>query len=96
MEHSMEIDLSYINHQVACAAQEIMVTAAERRLPHVLMRPRFYPDGSKWCALYGENVQDGVAGFGDTPALAAADFDKNWMNQRLPRGVKTDGGGDGN
>jgi hypothetical protein len=35
-------------------------------------------DGDKWCALYGENLQDGVAGFGDSPALAMADFNKNW------------------
>ena len=35
-------------------------------------------DGDKWCFLLGENLQDGVAGFGDTPALAADDFTKNW------------------
>jgi hypothetical protein len=54
-----------------------------RASPHVLMRPRVYPDGDQWCALYGDNLQDGVAGFGDTPELACADFDKNWRGQRL-------------
>lgn len=24
-------------------------------------------DGDKWCALVGENLQEGVAGFADTP-----------------------------
>lgn len=24
-------------------------------------------DGSQWCALVGENLQEGIAGFGDTP-----------------------------
>jgi hypothetical protein len=90
----MEIDLSYINHQAACAAQEVMVTASEQRAPHVLMRARVFPDGAKWCALYGENIQEGVVGFGDTPASAAADFDKNWMNQRLPAGVEGNGDAD--
>jgi hypothetical protein len=28
--------------------------------------------------LYGDNLQDGVGGFGDSPAEAMADFDKNW------------------
>ena len=27
-------------------------------------------DGDKWCALVGENLQEGVAGFGDTPTAA--------------------------
>lgn len=27
-------------------------------------------DGDSWCALLGENLQDGVSGFGDTPQEA--------------------------
>jgi hypothetical protein len=27
-------------------------------------------DGDKWCALYGENLQEGCAGFGETPIEA--------------------------
>ena len=27
-------------------------------------------DGNKWCALIGGDLQEGVAGFGDTPMLA--------------------------
>ncbi len=51
--------------------------------PHTRMRPRIYPDGNMWCALYGENLQEGVAGFGATPALACEDFDRNWCHQRI-------------
>ncbi len=29
-----------------------------------------YVDGDKWCAMLGENLQDGLAGFGDTPQEA--------------------------
>jgi hypothetical protein len=50
---------------------------------HATMRPRVFPDGNMWCALYGDNLQDGVAGFGETPAKACADFDKNWAHQTL-------------
>jgi hypothetical protein len=46
--------------------------------PSAIYRPSISIDGNKWCALYGENPQDGVAGFGDTPGEAMADFDKNW------------------
>ena len=27
-------------------------------------------DGSQWCALVGENLQEGVAGFGETQGEA--------------------------
>ena len=34
-----------------------------------------------WCALFGENLQDGVAGFGETPAKAMWAFDVAWNSQ---------------
>jgi hypothetical protein len=66
------------------AASEASATEQARRAPHVLMRPRIFPDGNAWCALYGDNLQEGVAGFGYTPAAAAANFDHNWSAQELP------------
>lgn len=47
--------------------------------PHVLMRPRVFMENlTTWCCLYGENLQDGVAGFGSCPREACADFDRHW------------------
>ena len=34
-------------------------------------------DGNQWCFLWGDNIQDGVAGFGDTIRDAALDFYNN-------------------
>lgn len=31
-------------------------------------------DGDKWCALEGENLQVGIAGFGDSPYGALVNF----------------------
>lgn len=53
--------------------------------PSVLFRPRLFPDGDRWCALYGDNLQEGVAGFGSTPAGAMADFDQAWVMRIPPR-----------
>jgi hypothetical protein len=55
--------------------------------PHVLMRPKLSLDGNKWCALYGDSLQDGVAGFGDSPALAMEDFDRQWRSTDLAKKV---------
>ena len=55
--------------------------------PSVLYRPALFPDGDKWCALLGENLMEGVAGFGDTPADAMWAFDKAWSSEKTPRAV---------
>lgn len=36
-----------------------------------------FKDGNQWCFLYGDNIQEGICGFGDTIFLAAWDFYKN-------------------
>ena len=51
--------------------------------PHVLIRPHLTKDGNMWSALHGDNIQEGVCGFGETPALAMADFDKNWREEKI-------------
>lgn len=65
------------------AAEMAFQAEVLRASPHVLMRPAVSPDGNMWCALYGEDLQCGVAGFGETPEKACADFDKNWREQTL-------------
>ncbi|WP_282372269.1 hypothetical protein [Pseudomonas sp. PS02290] len=58
--------------------------------PSVLYRPSLGIDGNQWCALYGEDLMNGVAGFGDTPELAMIDFNRNWSTplRNSPLGIK--------
>jgi len=65
-------------HYVQMAMYSFQEAASMQMSPHVLMRPSISIDGDCWCALYGDNLQDGVAGFGKSPRDAMADFDKNW------------------
>lgn len=78
-----ELELASLAHEaklrVIYMAEEV---ERERARPFVLLRPRMFPDGNQWCALYGENLQEGVAGFGDTPEKAAVDFDIHWLNAK--------------
>ncbi len=37
-----------------------------------------YMDGNQWCFLFGEDIQSGVVGFGETPYKAMLDFNKNF------------------
>jgi len=52
--------------------------------PHVVHRVIPVPDGNKWCCLLGDDLQVGIAGFGDTPAEAAKAFDKAWHEANTP------------
>lgn len=62
------------------AAYTSELVEMERKRPFMLIRPRVFQDGDQWCALYGANIQEGVCGFGDTPAKAAEAFDLIWLN----------------
>lgn len=33
-----------------------------------------FKDGNQWCVLLGKNIQEGIAGFGETPYKAILDF----------------------
>ena len=76
-----------ISMQVESVKQEMLRTLDEQQRPCVLFRPSIGIDGNQWCALYGDNLQDGVAGFGDSPSLAMHDFDRAWSTKH-PRAGK--------
>jgi len=51
----------------------------ERTAPHVIHSAKVYKDGDKYCCLLGDNVQEGICGFGNTPKEACAEFDRVWI-----------------
>ena len=57
--------------------------------PSTKYKPVLSIDGNQWCALYGDNMQDGVAGFGVSPEKAFVDFDRAWQ-RCLPAGSKVE------
>lgn len=70
----MPRDEHILNEQYQCAL--------EMRRPFIQLRPKMFPDGDMWCALYGDNLQEGVCGFGKTPEEASYNFDIAWLNQK--------------
>ena len=74
LQQAAEIECNAANYREEAARQSTR--------PFMLLRPKIYPDGNKWCVLYGEDIQSGVAAFGDTPALASVQFDIEWLNAR--------------
>ena len=80
-----------ICHEARMAGVAIQEAAGIYQRPSSVYRPALSIDGNQWCALYGDNLQDGVAGFGKSPADAMWDFDRNWSAPLTPTPPK-DGG----
>ena len=70
--------MNAIAHWAEQAGQAAIQAAGQHERPSVLYKPRIFVDGNQWCALYGDDLQDGVAGFGDSPEDAMWNFDKAW------------------
>jgi len=59
--------------------------------PHRFLRPELFRDGNKWCALYGADLQAGIAGFGDSPADAIEAFNREYIRKIDPTGGRAAG-----
>lgn len=67
-----------ICHAANMAQESIQQAAQCYTAPHVIYTPKLYRDGNQWCALFGDELQSGVCGFGDSPHAAMMAFDKAW------------------
>ena len=82
-EEYQRMTANSIAHEAFCAGQAWQQAAAAQERPSVLWKPSLFRDGNQWCALLGENIQEGVVGFGDSPDAAAWAFDEAWR-EKLP------------
>lgn len=77
-----DANLSFYADQIRQAGQQAF---AVMEAPSAVFRPKLTIDGDHWCALYGEDLQSGVAGFGKSPAEAMYAFDQAWYKKLEPR-----------
>jgi hypothetical protein len=78
-ELSQQTHDNYIkNYEEICATGErkILVFIGE-------LKPKFSKDGDMYCYLLGDNLQEGIAGFGEIPWKAALDLYNKFMGVSL-------------
>lgn len=68
--------LDLINSKIGDISENLRRIQDAQTSPSVIYKPLFGVDGNQFFFLLGDDLQSGIAGFGNTPALAAADFDK--------------------
>jgi hypothetical protein len=71
----------YYDNEVSAIELQI---AEETKILNVIsmLNPSFGVDGNQFYFLFGENLQSGIAGFGDTAGEAAYDFWKSFYNYK--------------
>lgn len=69
-----------IDHYQSIQHQESLnlITMKQEYMLFSMLNPKLYKDGDQWCVLYGENIQEGIAGFGSTPLKAILDWNQQW------------------
>ena len=50
----------------------------------VSLKPRLFIDGNQWCVLYGDNIHDGICGFGSSPIRAILCWNAEWHRSLPP------------
>ena len=70
--------INNVAFQTERIGNEFIEVALELKRPSAIYRPTLSIDGDMWCALYGGDLQSGVAGFGKSPRDAMWKFDQAW------------------
>ena len=80
-----QIESSQRQHdQVMKHNEEMVILGEERVLKFItILQPKFSKDGNMFCYLLGDNLLVGIAGFGETPYLAAYDFVENFTKEKV-------------
>ena len=71
-----------VSHAAFMCQEMFREMISEHSRPCVLFKPKLSLDGNSWIACFGENLQEGVVGTGDSPALAMSDFDRAWYAKK--------------
>lgn len=58
-----------------------LIIAKQEILLFTELKPKITIDGNQYCVLYGNDLQSGIAGFGDTIYNAIIDFNKQFHKQ---------------
>jgi hypothetical protein len=77
--------MSDFSWQAAQLSEAISSVSNQMQRIFILLRPKVFLDGNQWCCLYGDDIQSGVCGFGDSPDKASWAFEKAWYEENKPK-----------
>ena len=81
-EHSWMVADRFVTNSDDVTGKELEILS-EREDINLVSQLGLSPakDGDKWFFLWGEDLQNGVAGFGDTVHDAVLDFNRNYYGK---------------
>jgi len=86
-EEAIQVESSQRQHHEILEHQSRLSFSVEQEElgRFALLKPKLFKDGNQWCVLYGENLQEGVAGFGDTANQAIFAWNAEWNKSAQPK-----------
>ena len=79
------MELTQHDYEAASARSQTAQEQQEFNL-FAMLKPSIQIDGNQYCVLYGEDLQSGIAGFGDSPHMAVMDFNAQWYKALAKKG----------
>jgi hypothetical protein len=83
------------SHMLANSIDHKMTIQHEEELNYIIMKQEMHymhvfnlkpvKEGNQWMVLLGENIQEGICGFGETPLKAVLDFNKNFIHEKIEK-----------
>lgn len=79
----IEAESSQRQHHECMHHYEKMIVANESSEYNkfAMLKPKLSVDGNQWCCLYGDNLIDGVVGYGESPHKAVMAWNQEWFKQ---------------
>lgn len=81
--HRLNVETDFMRHRHDRLMDYDEEAHAQAMRPSSCYKPKISMDGNQWCALFGSNLMEGVAGFGDTVKEAFEDFDREWNERKI-------------
>lgn len=72
-------------HEVLLHQERIgLAVEASEYNKFTMLKPKVFIDGNQYCVLLGSNIQDGIAGFGDTVHKAIINWNASFFTEIKP------------
>lgn len=82
MMAQMDVDFGWMTSEVVMHVRQAAERIAEEWCrPSLAQKPTLSKDGDMWCVLLGDNLQEGISGFGPDPFYALVAFDRAFTRE---------------
>lgn len=75
--------ISQLLHYIDALGQSVKNIAVETEEYNLfsILKPKLFIKENQWCCLYGNDIETGIAGFGESPYASILNWSKQWYKK---------------